>query len=33
MSKVKSISEAIDVIKPGMTVATGGWMPLSAAAH
>ena len=26
MSKIKSISEAIDVIKPGMTVATGGWI-------
>lgn len=26
MSKIKTISEAIDVIKPGMTVATGGWI-------
>lgn len=26
MSKIKSISEAIDVIKPGMTIATGGWI-------
>ncbi len=26
MSKIKSVSEAIDVIKPGMTIATGGWI-------
>lgn len=26
MSKIKTISEAIDAIRPGMTVATGGWI-------